>query len=165
MQDDNGSLYDRYTNLGRYGLGAGYSSHGFYGSVPYSDDDYASRTYANLINQQYADYRQRFLPYEQRLMEMANNSQLLDEQLGRISTNIDNSFGSRGMQQRIMNERYGLTMNTNQQTKQDKMSGIDRALATAHANNNTRIAHSDLQNSILTGASTAQQSYTNTREG
>lgn len=125
----------------------------------YNSKDFASKTYANLINEQYDDYRTRFLPYEQRLMSLADSSQMLDEQLGRLTTNIDKNYDSLGQQQQIMNQRYGLTQSASQVQSQDRNTNINKALATAHGENNTRLANSDMQNGILTGASSAQQNF------
>lgn len=138
------------------GLGA--STNSFYG-VNYNDKHFASKTYANLINEQYADYRERFLPYEQRLMSLADSTQLLDEQLSRVTTNVNQSYDNIGQQQAIMNQRYGLSQSADQQKSQARNTDINRALSMAHAKNNTRVAVSDMQTGILTGASAGQQSF------
>ena len=44
---------------------------------------YAADTYAKITREQYQDWKTRFYPKQQELMELANNGQLLREQLGR----------------------------------------------------------------------------------
>lgn len=150
------------------------------------DDEYASKTYAQIINQQYADYRRRFLPREEQLMSLADSTQLLDEQLGRINTNIATSYDGMSLvtnpvsstdggqftmfqqglqqsslpnQQAVLNQRYGVS-NTNEQLGiMERSKDLNKALAIAHAKNNTRTAIDDTQNGILTGASTSQNAY------
>lgn len=127
------------------------------GSVSWNDKNYASKTYSNLIREQYDDYRDRFLPYEQRLMSLADSTQLLDEQLGRITANNNSYYSGVGKQQDIMNQRYGLSQSADQKMNSSRNTDISRALSIAHAKNNTRIAHADMQNGILTGASSTQK--------
>ncbi|MBO9492063.1 hypothetical protein J7384_17005 [Endozoicomonas sp. G2_1] len=136
-----------------------------YGYVNPNDEHYASRTYANLINRQYADYRSRFLPYERRLMELADSTQLLDEQLSRVTTNVNQAYNDSSLQQRMMNERYGLTQTYDVARNTSRHNDVNRALSMAHAKNNTRIADSDRRNDVLTGASTSQQTFTNRAGG
>lgn len=124
-----------------------------------NDSKYASKTYAQLINNQYQDYRNRFLPYEERLMSLADSTQLLDEQLSRVTTNVNNAYNGANQQQSMMNQRYGLTQSAAQTQSQDRNTDINSALSMAHGKNNSRIAHSDRQNAILTGASAGQQTF------
>jgi len=137
-------------------------------SVPYFNENsktYAQDTYAQLIKNQYSDYRDRFMPYEKRLMSLSDSTKLLDEQLGRITTNVNKSYDAIGQQQNIMNQRFGLTQSVAQQKSNSRSTDINRALSMANAKNNTRIAAYDTQNNILTGASAPQQNFNNMASG
>ena len=137
----------------------------YYSNASYNDKDYASQTYINLINQQYEDYKNRFLPYEKRLMSLADSTEMLDKQLLRVTTNVNDSYADVGAQQEMMNQRYGLTQSAGQKQSQERNTSLNSAMSMAHAKNNTRIAHSDMQTGILTGASSGQQTFQQNQGG
>lgn len=153
-----GGLYEQAESLSNQ-LGNNWRGNNSYGNRNYNSDDYASNTYADLINQQYQDYKNRFLPYEKRLMSLADSTEMLDQQLSRVTTNVTDSYKDVGAQQAIMNQRYGLTQSAGQKQSQERNTSLNSAMSMAHAKNNTRVAHSDMQNSILTGASMSQQTF------
>jgi hypothetical protein len=142
-----------------------YNNRYYSNSVSYNNKNYASETYGTLINQQYEDYKNRFLPYEKRLMSLADSTEMLDKQLERITTNVNDSYSDVGAQQEMMNQRYGLTQSAGQKQSQERNTSLNSAMSMAHAKNNTRVAHSDMQTGILTGASTGQQTFQQSQGG
>jgi hypothetical protein len=125
--------------------------------VSTSDSEYASKTYANIIRSQYEDYQERFQPYENRLMDLAQSRELLDDQLSRITANVsasyDNPQNSAG---NLAMQRYGVSMNAQEQAKSTRQNEMSKALALADAKNNTRIANADQQDAIVTGTTSAR---------
>lgn len=135
-----------------------YNSLNMYPYVNPNSKDYASQTYANIIRGEYADYVNRFQPYETRMMSLAESSELLDQQLSRITTNIDHAFGSQNLQDSALSmQRFGVHQNEAQRNKQARETDINRAMSIAHAKNNTRVAASDRQFGLMTGGSGQRQ--------
>ena len=131
-----------------------------------NDDEYASKTYANLIRSEYGDYQQRFQPYEQRLMDYASSRDLLDQQLSRISANVNNAYNNQNLSAgNIMSQRYGLSRTAQEQQSNARQTGLQRALSTAHAKNNTRQADYDQRMGIITGSNNARSLATNDATG
>jgi hypothetical protein len=159
MQDDN--------NLGGYNVYGDNSANGL-PTRQLSSDTYASDTFADIIRGEYADYEQRFQPYETKLLSLAENTQLLDEQLGRITTNINNSYSNpqRSMGN-VMKGRYGVQNNAQERQSMNRDTNINKALSTAHAKNNTRVMNGDRQMGLVTGTSgnTRQSAVNATNQG
>ena len=116
---------------------------------------YASDKYANIVRQQYTDWKTRFYPKQQELMELATNGQLLREQLGRVDENNANALRSAQQATANRNARMGVATTTN---ANDNSSSLNTSLAVAAAKNGTRSAAEERNLSILAG-STAR-SYT-----
>jgi hypothetical protein len=130
-------------------------SNNYYGSgyINPNDKEYASKTYAQIIEQEYADYKKRFQPYEERLMSLADSRELLDQQLGRISTNINKSFDNPQYNAgALQQERYGISRSAQSSTQGNRQNDMNRALSMAHAKNNTRVADGDRRFDMVTGA-------------
>ena len=136
-----------------------FSNHsGYYPGINPNDDEYAAKTYANIIRGEYADYVNRFQPYEQRMMSLAESSELLDQQLSRITTNINNAYGNQSLQDTAINmQRFGVQQNQAQQNYQARQTDINRAMSIAHAKNNTRVAAEDRKFGLVTGGSGQRQ--------
>jgi len=143
-------------NNGRYNLGG----------ISQSDDEYASKTYAQIIRSQYEDYVSRFQPYEARMMDLAQSRELLNDQLSRISANINSSFSNPQFSAgALTTQRYGIRQNADESAFSTKQRGMDRALATAHAKNNTRLANADMQQNMVTGGSSVRGLTTDLQGG
>ena len=133
--------------------GAGYNL----GNISQSDDEYASKLYAQIIESQYEDYQQRFQPYETKLMDLAQSRELLDQQLSRIGTNISSSFSNPNFSAgALASQRYGTQQNAQEQSFNAKQASMDKALAIAHAKNNTRLANADMQQNMVTGGTSVR---------
>lgn len=123
------------------------------GQISPNDKEYASKTYAQIIEQEYADYQKRFQPYEQRLMSLADSRELLDQQLGRITTNINKSYANPQYNAgALQQQRYGITQSAQSSNQSNRQNDMNRALSTAHAKNNTRVADGDRRFDMVTGA-------------
>ena len=165
---------DDFRNGG--GVGGLYSGGSYYGLytgggngqsfVNPNDDEYASKTYANIIRGEYRDYQNRFQPYEDRLMSLADSRELLDQQLSRITTNVNASFKNSHLgASSLMQQRYGVANSNQMQAKNAKQTEINRAMSIAHAKNNTRVANADRQMGIVTGSNTARNNAMNYAQG
>ncbi|WP_043133151.1 hypothetical protein [Aeromonas media] len=110
---------------------------------------YAADTYAKITREQYQDWKTRFYPKQQELMELATNGQLLREQLGRVDENNANALRSAQQATANRNARMGLGTSSN---ANDNSQGLRMALMTAGAENGLREQEQARQMGILTGA-------------
>ncbi|MFG0873982.1 hypothetical protein ACF8QD_09890 [Aeromonas media] len=110
---------------------------------------YAADTYAKITREQYQDWKTRFYPKQQELMELATNGQLLREQLGRVDENNANAL--RSAQQATANRNARMGVNSGSNTS-DNSQGLRMALMTAGAENGLREQEQARQMGILTGA-------------
>ncbi|HHO0758351.1 TPA: hypothetical protein ACRTNY_001412 [Aeromonas hydrophila] len=108
---------------------------------------YAADTYAKITREQYQDWKTRFYPKQQELMELATNGQLLREQLGRVGENNANALRSAQQATANRNARMGVSSNAN-----DNSQGLRAALMTAGTENGLREQEQARQMGILTGA-------------
>ena len=116
---------------------------------------YAADTYAKITREQYQDWKTRFYPKQQELMELATNGQLLREQLGRVDENNANALRSAQQATANRNARMGVATTTN---ANDNSSSLNTSLAVAAAKNGTRSAAEERNLSILAGSNA--RSYT-----
>ncbi|MFM4677093.1 hypothetical protein ACEUD4_01705 [Aeromonas media] len=110
---------------------------------------YAADTYAKITREQYQDWKTRFYPKQQELMELATNGQLLREQLGRVDENNGNALRSAQQATANRNARMGLGTSSN---ANDNSQGLRMALMTAGTENGLREQERTRQMGILTGA-------------
>ena len=137
-----------------------------YGNISPFDDQFSSKTFANIINQEYQDYLQRFNPYEKRMLSLAESRELLDEQLGRITTNVNSSFSKPSMNAgALQQQRYGVQASGQQQQHQSKQNDMNRALSTTHARNNTRVADGDRRMGLITGTDSSRANVMRQTQG
>lgn len=131
-----------------------------------NDKQYASKTYANIIESQYDDYLARFKPYESQMLDLAQSRELLDDQLSRITGSINASFNNPQMSAgNLQMQRYGVQQSAQQQAKSNRQNETQRALAIADAKNNTRVANQDQKMALITGASATRSTVTSNGYG
>lgn len=131
-----------------------------------NDKQYASKTYANIIESQYGDYLARFKPYESQMLDLAQSRELLDEQLSRITGSVNASFNNPQMSAgNLQMQRYGVQQSAQQQAKSNRQNETQRALAIADAKNNTRVANQDQKMALITGASATRSTVTSNGYG
>lgn len=109
---------------------------------------YAADTYANITREQYQDWKSRFYPKQQELMELATNGQLLHKQIGRVEENNTNALRSAQQATDNRNARMGVSGNISN----DNSQGLRMALMTAGTENGLREQEQSRQMGILTGA-------------
>ena len=54
----------------------------------------ASDTYAKIIREQYDDWKNRFYPEQQELMNQATSGELMNAQLGRVGENTETAINN-----------------------------------------------------------------------
>lgn len=122
-----------------------------------NSDTFASDTFADITRAEYADYKDRFQPYEKRLMSLAESEELLDAQLSRITATSKKRFEQSKANSALMNERYGVQQNSQQQNYSNTMNDASRGLAISQAKNMSRLAATDRKVGILSGAGSTRQ--------
>lgn len=116
---------------------------------------YASDKYANIVRQQYNDWKTRYYPEQQKLMSLATDNSLMNSQLDRASTNAANAVSIAEQAQSNQMSRMGVATATN---GNDNSSSLNASLAVAAAKNGTRSAADERNLSILAGSNA--RSYT-----
>lgn len=110
---------------------------------------YAADTYAKITREQYQDWKNRFYPKQQELMEMATNGQLLRDQLGRVDQNNQHSLAAAKQATDNRMARMGVATSQN---ANDNSQGLRMSLMTAGTENGLREQEQSRQIGILTGA-------------
>ena len=116
---------------------------------------YASDTYASIIRDQYDDWKNRFYPKQQELMDLATSGELMKNQLARVDTTTANSVNNAQVAQNNTMARMGVGSATD---SNDNSLGLKSALATANAKNGARSAEQERQINILSGANAGLKS-------
>ena len=111
----------------------------------------ASEARAAITREQWEDYKLRFLPYEDRLAAIYNNGGLMEGEVERIPESINQSFDAmQGMADRQLS-RYGITASEDQTASRERMSSLDKAMASVDAHNNLWATADERQDKIMTG--------------
>ncbi|WP_346205668.1 hypothetical protein [Aeromonas salmonicida] len=110
---------------------------------------YAADKFATITRESYQDWKNRFYPKQQELMELATNGQLLRDQLGRVDQNNQHSLAA--AKQATYNRMARMGVATSQNTN-DNSQGLRMALMTAGTENGVREQEQSRQMGILTGA-------------
>lgn len=110
---------------------------------------YAADKFATITRDRYQDWKNRFYPKQQELMELATNGQLLRDQLGRVDQNNQNSLAA--AKQATDNRMARMGVSTNQ-SADDNGQGLRMSLMTAGTENGLREQEQARQMGILTGA-------------
>ena len=116
---------------------------------------YASDTYAGIIRDQYDDWKNRFYPKQQELMDLATSGELMKNQLARVDATTANSVNNAQVAQNNTMARMGVSTATD---SNDNSLGLKASLATASAKNGARSAEQERQINILSGANAGLKS-------
>ena len=116
---------------------------------------YASDTYASIIRDQYDDWKERFYPKQQELMDLATSGELMKNQLARVDATTANSVNNAQVAQNNTMARMGVSTATD---SNDNSLGLKASLATASAKNGARSAEQERQINILSGANAGLKS-------
>ncbi|MCO7225934.1 hypothetical protein [Pleionea sp. CnH1-48] len=144
-----------YTPTGNY-QGENYFPH-----INPNDDDYASKIRANIAEQEYHDYLQRFKPMEQELMWSVDNPLLKAIDQYRTTSNVHSAYLNTNAQKKRTMQRYGLQVDGTSV----KNNVIARSAALAKARNETRRAGKQRDINIMGGGLNASASTRLTQEG
>lgn len=117
------------------------------------DKRYAEKTYADLIEAEYQDYLTRYKPAQEQYVDLATSTELLDEQLSRISIRGDKAFDLANASKKLTLGRYGVTESAEQTDQYQKQNQLSSALSMAQQKNSARVHHGDRQMAMMTGAS------------
>lgn len=110
---------------------------------------YASDKFANITRQQYADWKARYYPEQQKLMSLATDNTLMNAQLNRTADNAANAVNTAEQAKTNQLARMGVANTTN---VNDNSSSLNTSLAVASAKNGTRTAAEERNLSILGGS-------------
>jgi hypothetical protein len=125
-------------------------------SVSWDDDDYAKRMRSWLTREQYDDYKTRFMPHEEQLLDAVTGEQLLNERLTAIRNSAARTGGvSAGNASRTMG-RYGVRQTQREREQSTTRDNLRQAATLASAENQTRQHIEDRDLSIISGGSTRQ---------
>lgn len=113
----------------------------------------AEYTYRDLSKAQWQDYQDRFLPYQDKLIDVATNTEMLDQQLGRISAFSSQSAKMARQNTSLALSRYGMGQTNGMQQASQSDIKRNEALSQTNAMNNARSAAYDRYQSVMTGSS------------
>lgn len=122
--------------------------------LPYvnpNNNSYASQTNANIYRADWEDYKARFAPYEQKLMDLVGNEQNRDSLLQNATDNVNQGFGIAQADFTNRMSNYGVTNNALQQQVNSKTNELSRTAALVGARNGVRTQFKDTENNILAG--------------
>lgn len=123
-----------------------------------NSDTYAQDTNAWLHRQQWQDYKDRFQPVEEQLIDETMGTELLNKRLSAITANADDAFGAAEVDARVTRGRYGIQQNAQEQGAQNRSLALGESLAVADARNNTRTAIYDRNMDTIAGGSSVANS-------
>ncbi|EGR3070231.1 hypothetical protein DMW20_11760 [Vibrio parahaemolyticus] len=124
---------------------------GNYGVGSYSGDHAAENTYIDLYKAMYEDYKKRFEPYQEILMNAATSTEMLDEQLGRISATTARTRQQAEQTAAMNRGRLGIEQTQTQQQANENRMGISSALSDINAKNMARESAYDNYQNVMTG--------------
>ena len=115
---------------------------------------YASEMRGWLDRETYEDYKNRFMPHEQELIDSVTSTDMLDKRLSQISISEENAFeGAMAKRDRSL-ARYGSSVDPRMNRVSETQHSLGRASASASAQNATRQAVHDRNMSLISGAPT-----------
>lgn len=100
-------------------------------------DDYAQKKYAQISREQWEDYKTRFRPYEDKLIDSINNPVLRDEEIGRAKKDTRMAYDTAERDALMRSGRYG-GMSADERKVLDRKMGLAEATSVTAATNNTR---------------------------
>lgn len=110
------------------------------------DKDFASKLNAQLVREDWADYKNTFMPIHNVFKEVVMTDKLTNEQLARVPQNIDSAFAQQQDAANVRMQRMGLA--------DADLGRVDaaKALAQTGAENNIRTSGRDRRLAAMTGA-------------
>ncbi len=124
---------------------------GNYGVGDYSGKHAAEKTYVDLYKAMYEDYKKRFQPYQKILIDAATNTEMLDQQLSRISVASERTRQNAERTAEMNRGRLGLEQSETQKIANDNRMGVSSAVADINAKNMARESAYDNYQKAMTG--------------
>jgi len=137
-----------------------------YNNMPnFSGDNKAEDSRAWLARAEWADYQNRFAPYEQKLLSevsQENANREMYQRLGQINADTNNSYRSFAGAERRSNQRYGVGKGYNEAVSDNRNMGINKTLSKVDAINRTSANIAERNTNIIggTGSSTNRSQLT-----
>lgn len=114
-------------------------------------DEAAAENQADLARAEYDDYKRRFVPIENELINQIGNRGLYAENANRASSAVADAYaGTAGEYQRGLS-RYGVTQTGEEQANQSRQMGLSMAANTAEAVNRSRANTKNRSTQVLAG--------------
>lgn len=113
----------------------------------------ARSTQAALSRAEWNDYKKRFFPLEENLINRYDNASLRNQAMAENHNATNNAFNvDRGVQARRLS-RYGTSLSADQQAAQNRENQVARVASLTDVRNLTRDAYADIDQQILSGSS------------
>ncbi|OUR99218.1 hypothetical protein A9Q81_11630 [Gammaproteobacteria bacterium 42_54_T18] len=124
----------------------------------------AADTYGKISRAQWNDYKARFVPIEDKLIESIGNEQLLGEQISRNVNSVNLGFSSAKVGSDQKMRMYGTQLTGEQKNASNRQTNLSQNLATIDAKNLTRLAKKerDMQSMAGSVSTSAQVNTGNT---
>lgn len=151
------SFSDDFTNRGTEGVitgglsGFSNLSHDWkraFGKKP-GGSTIAADTFAALTRQQWADYQKDIIPYENKLIEFANDAEAPNEAMARAQATIGQAFDNQQTNTSDRLRGLGLTLNADETQAFGRSSALARSAAEVHAMNTAGEQTRSLQRAVL----------------
>ena len=124
----------------------------------------ARDTQAALARAEWNDYKNRFFPLEENLINRYDNANLRNMAMTENHNATNTAFNvDRGVQARRLS-RYGTSLSADQQAAQNRENQVSRVAALTDVRNLTRDAYSDIDQQILFGSSSSNSNAIRTGE-
>ena len=144
-----GNYTSSYTGSSTYR--PGYSTGQTYSAINPNKKVSASQTYARLLRDQWADYVERFQPYDEKLREIATGD-ADNKQAEQIARNaVDSGFRlAEGSFSRDMS-RQGISLSPEEKMVTDRQNQIDKTAAEVGSVNAARLHARDRDQALMAG--------------
>lgn len=109
----------------------------------------ASDTFARLTREQWSNYLNTFVPYENSLIDYAVNPNTVTNAVTEARSDVASAFDAQQGATKRRLSGLGLTLNPDEQRAADRSSGLARSLADVQAANMTRDAVMQRQQTVL----------------
>lgn len=120
-------------------------------SQPDSGDSSASDTYARIIRDQWADYKNTFAPYEEQLIALstgnADNAQSEQRAAGAVENSFNSSLGTLARDR----SRLGVSIGSDQAADEKRLGATLKTASLVGATNKARLHAQDRDKAVLTG--------------
>lgn len=110
------------------------------------DDEYASKTLANIKRQQWADYKERYPAIHEQYLDMTMNPDFTLEQVGRVEGNVNQAYERAEANQQATLSRMGVA-------DKSEDNNLAKSLSIAHGENSVRQHGEDRRLNAIAGGS------------